>query len=159
MLTVERLKYRLTYEPSSGIFRWNNAPSGRKSGEIAGSRHRKGYCQIMIDGKPYLAHRLAWLYVHGRWPKDQIDHKNGVKDFNPITNLREVGNRANQQNQVRHRNGRLPGASFHKSVGRWIARYRTDGKLHHLGYFDTEQEAHEAYLSALEEHDAAQQNQ
>jgi len=114
----------------------------------------------MIDGKIYLAHRLAWLYVHGVMPKKNIDHINGVKTDNRIENLRDVAQSVNLQNLQRARknrkSSRLLGVS-HSNRGTCLARpYRArivvDGRELSLGTFATEQEAHQAYLAAKRIH-------
>jgi len=97
MLTQERLKERVTYDPDTGIFLWKKMPSRGKS-LIAGFIYPNGYIRIHIDGRKYLAHRLAWLYVYGSFPKNHIDHINRVRNDNRIANLRDVIRCMNQIN-------------------------------------------------------------
>ena len=84
MLTQERLKELLHYDEETGLFTRKTRVASRMKGTISGARHNKGYVQIMIDGDNYLAHRLAWFYVYGEWPKNQIDHINRIKTDNKI---------------------------------------------------------------------------
>jgi hypothetical protein len=145
-LTLDRLKDALTYAPETGSFTWRRW----RPGVVAGSLDRYGYRQIVLDGEIYLAHRLAWLYVHGCWPSEQIDHRNGLRDDNCIDNLREAACADNQQN-VSKRDGatsRLLGVTWHKHARKWHAKIQRGGRKVHIGYFATEEAAHEAYLQA-----------
>lgn len=78
MINQQQLKSRLHYDKESGVFRWRNVvgSSNRKPWDIAGTQHNKGYVSIQIGKKRYQAHRLAWLYEHGEFPRLDIDHKN-----------------------------------------------------------------------------------
>lgn len=152
MLTQNELKEQLNYNVETGIFTRKVSVSPRvKVGGVAGGLNEYGYILIQVNKKDYRAHRLAWLYVYGVWPKGQIDLINGVKTDNRIGNLRDVTNRQNQQNTYKHRNGKLVGATYHKHNKKWVSQIYINGKQINLGYFNTEQEAHEAYLKFLEE--------
>lgn len=98
MLTQAKLKELLEYDPISGVFRRKINIGGAKIGDIAGTDNGDGYMKIRVAGKSYKAHRLAWLYVMGRWPKNDIDHINGVRCDNRIINLREATRAENKQN-------------------------------------------------------------
>ena len=148
MLTQEEVKELLDYNPDTGVFTWKVSRGGQEAGSVAGRINLKGYRIIGISGKDYRAHRLAYLYMTGNWPKQQIDHKNGNRSDNRIDNLRDVSCRDNQNNCHTHRSGRLVGATWHKSNKKWQAQIVINGKHIGLGYFHTEQEAHEAYLTA-----------
>ena len=139
MITQVRLQELLSYDPETGIFRWKVDRNGNaKKGEVAGSIASDGYRAIRIDGRHYFAHRLAWFFVHGMWPADQIDHLNGRRADNRLANLREATNRENQQNLRRARSGSrsgLLGVSWHGQKGRWRAEIRYNGKpVDPLGY-------------------------
>lgn len=152
MLTQEFLKQHLSYNKDTGLFTWlkiNKYTKKIKIGDIAGSLDIDGYLRIGIFYKPYLAHRLAWLYVYGEWPKNQIDHINGIRNDNRIENLRDVSQRENCQNRLIHRNGKLVGSWFDKTKNKWQATIRINKKQINLGYYTTQQEAHEAYLKFL----------
>lgn len=103
LLPQNRLKEMLIYYPETGIFIWNERRRGRKFGQIAGNLNKvSGYVCIVIDGNNYLAHRLAWLYVHGDFPSGEqsfIDHINGKKGDNRIVNLRKASHKENHRNK------------------------------------------------------------
>ena len=142
MLTQNQLQQALVYDATTGVFTRATRSSNRIAvGDIAGSRDAKGYICICVGGKTYKAHRLAWLYVHGRWPQFEIDHINGIKCDNRIENLRDVDKSTNQQN-------RRATKGYSRDGSRWKAQIRAGNKWHHLGCFATEGEAHTAYLQA-----------
>jgi len=137
-LTQERLKELLDYDPETGVFTWLESRGSVTAGAVAGSRRKDGYRKIKINQKFYLEHRLAWLYVHGKFPLDQIDHINGVKDDNRLDNFREVDHRENQRNTKRHFDNAsgVTGVCWNKAAGKWHSRITSATKLENLGYFD-----------------------
>lgn len=150
-ITAQRLRELLHYDPETGVFTWRvRRGGGAVAGGICGSPNSGGYIQIKIDRVLRKAHRLAWLYVHGAWPKADIDHINGVRDDNRLTNLRDVPESTNAQNLLRARKDSgagLAGARKNRDSG-WAARIRVGGKERHLGIFATPEEAHAAYIEA-----------
>ena len=111
MLTQAELQYKLHYDQDTGIFTWINCGCNKFNGKIAGHSNNRGYLNIQFNSKLYLNHQLAWMYVYGYIPK-YIDHINGDKHDNRITNLREVTNQQNCLNRklnknehVHHKNG------------------------------------------------------
>ena len=88
-LTAERLRERLHYDAGTGVFTRRVGSGHARAGDMAGTIHSTGYVRISIDGGKYTAHHLAWLYVHGVWPSDQIEHINRKRSDNRIANLRE----------------------------------------------------------------------
>jgi len=138
MLTQAKLKEVLHYDPETGDFTWQVSTANCiKVGALAGSKDSYGYHKIAIKGKTYKAHRLAWLYTHGEFPEDAIDHINGVRDDNRIVNLRAVTIQENQRNQKKfvHNTSGTTGVHWHKRHGRWQARVFAGGKRIHLGSF------------------------
>lgn len=155
-LTAERLREVLAYDPESGLFTWSARTGGSATkGRAAGTVDERGYLRIGVDRRVYRAHRLVWLYVFGKWPSSEIDHIDGDKSNNRISNLRDVSRQVNQQN-LRHPHKRggsgALGVSKHASTGKWRARIWTNGKNKSLGLFDTKDLASDAYLSAKREH-------
>lgn len=135
-LTQERLKEFLHYDPETGLFKWMARTARNvKVGDAAGCLDRHGYIRISIKGRHYRSHRLAYLYMTGRFPK-QIDHINHDRADNRWINLREVNQAENNKNRPMQGNNKsgFIGVSFHKRQGRWQALIRVDGKLTHLGY-------------------------
>lgn len=150
-LCHNRLTEVLVYEPETGCFFWKTSGKGRKVGLQAGRVMRKGYRQICVDYKQYLEHRLAWFYIYKDWPKYQIDHINEVKTDNRIANLRDVlqtKNLLNQSKPQKNNTSGFRGVSFDDSNGKYRAQLMIYKKQHHLGYFDTAENAYQAYLLA-----------
>ena len=153
-LTSERLRELLSYDPETGDFRCVAKRPGLKFDRMDGRKKNQGYLLICVDRYAYSAHRLAWLYVHGKWPADQIDHINGVRDDNRIANLREAThtqNHQNRENSPKNVSGH-PGVSRHKMAGKWRAQISHFGKYRHLGVFDSIEDAVEARKAAKAEY-------
>lgn len=149
MLTQAQLKERLHYDPETGIFTWLIPKRNSvKTGSIAGTKDRYGYIQIQLQHKRYGAHRLAWLYVHGRFPDSQIDHINRVKADNKICNLREVTHQQNQFNRDVNKNNTSGYIGVTMKGKKYRARITVEGKRTYLGLFDTAEKAGQAYLAA-----------
>lgn len=151
ILTQQELKEFLHYDPETGIFTWKIFSNSRvKIGDTAGHLDKvKGYVRIKINGKSYLAHRLAWLYVTGAMPKVLIDHENGIKHDNWFNNLRQATYGQNLQNQNKPQRGNKSGylgVSFDKRRGKYAAQIKANGEQKFIGYFTTPKLAHEAYL-------------
>ena len=151
-LTQEQLQELLHYDHDTGIFTNLKSRGAVKIGSVAaGYKNPNGYIYIAIDYKRYLAHRLAWLYVHGNFPVNQIDHINEVKDDNRIVNLRLATDLENKHNQSSPRTNNTSGylgVGWYKPYGKWQALIQVNGRRKHLGCFDTAEEASEAYLTA-----------
>jgi hypothetical protein len=151
VLSLDRLKEVLIYAPETGEFKWRVKPRQRACSEIAGSRNPSGYIQICVDQQVYKAHRLAWFYVYGVWPTTpHLDHINGDRSDNRISNLREADfsqNQANSKVRATNKIG-LKGVSFHPLSGLWTARVVKGGKSAYCAYFKTPEEAHAAYKAA-----------
>lgn len=154
-LSAERLRELLSYDTETGEFRWRVSVGRAKAGDLAGYDHGTGYRAASVDGRLYRLHRLAWLYVTGEWPPEHIDHVNGVRSDNRWGNLRSASNSQNMQNQriapSSNKSSGLLGATWDKKAGRWKSLIMIRRKNIHLGYFDTPEEAHAAYLKAKAE--------
>lgn len=156
-LTAQKLHELLHYDPQTGAFTWAKGRPGCGNGKSAGSFDRSdGYWRIRCDGTTYKAHRLAWLYMTGEWPLQQVDHMDGNRANNRFANLRQVSHSANQQNQrgapVSNKSCGLLGVTLHKPTGKWYSQIRFDGKRKHLGSFATAELAHAAYCEAKRVH-------
>ena len=152
-ISADRLRELLSYDAESGVFRWLVNRKKVRAGDIAGAYKRCGYSQICVDQKQYSSHRIAWLYVYGVMPVWQIDHIDGCRDNNRISNLRQCTQSENMQNQAIHINstsGRV-GVSWHKPGHKWSASIRVSGKRRHLGLFASIDDAASAYVKAKAE--------
>ena len=149
--SIDYLRSRLDYDPDTGIFTWRNGP---RAGKPAGSVKRKGkdHCRagqphnvkISVESSPYLAHRLAWAFVHGAWPEHVIDHISGDVTDNPISNLRDVPQRVNLQNSRRHKDNQtgVTGVQYYPLWGNkpWVAKICVNYKIEQK-YFSSKRAA------------------
>lgn len=152
-MTIEDARRYFDYDQSTGIMRWKEKLSKYsriKPGDIVGYKNSQGYLQLGFAGKTYKVHRTAWMVFYGEVP-EVIDHINGNKTDNRISNLRSVDNRTNNQNKIHNRNGKLLGCHFRKDRNLWRAEIRINGENIRLGHYTTEREAHEAYKKAHRE--------
>lgn len=144
VLSHDRLVSLLDYDADSGFFFWRQSLSNRGVvGEIAGCIAPTRYRLIGIDGNLYYAHRLAWFYVHKRWPPEHIDHINLNPDDNRIANLREATPAENGANKLALRGKK--GVHFCRARNKWQASIKVRGDRKYLGRFETEEEAAMAY--------------
>jgi hypothetical protein len=150
-LTQARLYEVLSYDKKTGIFRWVSTRRGQrpKVGDVAGTTGVSGYCYIGVDRFTYAAHRLAWLYVTGDWPKHDIDHRNRHRSDNRWSNLREATPGQQRQNQSLGSNNKTGflGVRKHR-CGKFEANIAVNGKHRYLGLFTTAEKASAAYLKA-----------
>lgn len=160
---VELIKSLIEYKSESGEFFWKKRPHIRSAvmpGDRAGTTTNTGYIMIRIKRRGYLAHRIAWAISTGKVPEQLIDHINGVRSDNRIGNLRLVTVSQNTQNQraatSRNKTSRLLGVSYFKKANKFRATININGKNKHLGCFDTEDLAHEAYMKAKKVHHISQ---
>lgn len=136
------LKELLDYNPETGVFSWAKDIGYKlKKGQKAGSLSC-GYVRIKLFKKSYMAHRLAFLYMTGKWPDKEVDHINQIRDDNRWTNLREVTRTENLRNRVFScsESGKT-GVYWDKKGGKWRAQIRIDGKNKYLGSFTDLKEA------------------
>jgi hypothetical protein len=145
-VTQEQLKTLLDYDPRTGVFRWREGRSNIAEGDVAGCKRKDGYILIGIDGIVYLAHRLAWLYMQGKWPPRGIDHRNTDKGDNRWRNLRLAT--TSQNNCNARARGKIPFKGVSRKRNKFKASIWINKKHHWLGCFDTPEEAHVAYCLA-----------
>lgn len=143
MVTQERLKELFVYDKNTGLFHRKSGRGGKPKGSIAGTDKGNGYIQINVDKRLYLAHRLAWLYMYGEFPKEQLDHVNHERNDNRIANLREVTHQENGCNQkLRCTNtSGVMGVSWDKVRNKWAVAIKAKSKLIHLGRYKTKSRA------------------
>ena len=147
LLTADRLRALLHYEPLTGVFTRRIARGNSRAGAVVGSIDVRGYRIIAVDKRDYRAHRLAFLYMTGKWPEGDVDHRFGVHDDNRWSEIRDVSHSVNGENQRGPRanttSGYLGVAS--RANGMFTAQIRVRGT--HV-YFSDPATAHEAYLAA-----------
>lgn len=147
-LTAQRLRELLYYDPETGAFTWRSPRKGVNIHKPAGCFPKGTYACMRVDKRTYRIHRLVWLYVHGTWPADQIDHINGIKHDNRIENLRESMDASNRQNiRVPQSNNKSGFLGVRKQGAKWAAAVTIDRRPIHLGMFNTPEEAHQAYIA------------
>jgi len=153
-LTQARLMEVVAYSQETGAFVRLCPSSNAPTGPVLPLPSKNGYLRMRVDGKLYYLHRLAWLYVHGEWPSNLADHKDGDKTNNRIDNIRNATHAQNLQNIAAKGRGAsgLRGAYLDKASGRWQARIMRNYKTISLGYFDTPELAHAAYLEGKRVH-------
>ena len=140
-LSHEKLKEYLTYSPTTGDFLWNVSRGKCKKGDVAGCLNGRGYTLICLDGKIYLAHRLAFYYMSGQWPVEFIDHIDRDVTNNKYSNLREASQEQNQHNRTVEK-------GYHKHGPSWRVKICVNKIRKVIGVFKTEAEARTAYLEA-----------
>ena len=151
-LTAARLRELFDYNPETGILvrKANSRRTDLIGKPVLGKPMVDGHLQVAVDGKRYLAHRLAWLHFYGRWPDAVIDHINGNPADNRIANLRDVSQAVNSQNRNGAQSNNKVGAlGVNKIPSGYRARIKPRGaKAINLGVFRTLEEAQEAYRYA-----------
>jgi hypothetical protein len=152
-VTADMIRSALDYDPDTGVFRWKRRRRGIIVGSVSGCINLGGYRVIVFQQKAFYAHRLAWLYVHGEWPTDQVDHINGDRLDNRIANLREAGYSINAQN----RRSPTPGSKIallgvSMSRGLYRAQIWFNGTNRFIGRFPTAEAAYAAYVEAKRIH-------
>ncbi|MCH7936635.1 MAG: HNH endonuclease [Proteobacteria bacterium] len=158
MITQTELRKLLDYFPETGIFRWrfrkNARPqwNGRYAGTKAGCQIAGGYIKIVIDNQAYYAHRLAWLYLQGKWPEAGIDHRDGNPSNNKFDNLRPATQVENMHNTPAQKNNTsgFKGVTWHRQRRKWAAQAYIEGKHIHIGLFESKEDAARAYNQAIE---------
>ena len=145
MLTLERLREVLSYDPDTGLLTWRQTLSRRAvAGKVAGSLDNNGYIVVRIDRRIYKSHRLAWLLMMGAWPRATIDHINGAPADNRWENLREATYSQNNANRPKAKKSREGLKGVYPNGRKWVAHFRNK----YIGTFDTPEEASAAYVSA-----------
>lgn len=153
-VAIDVLKEWLSYDPDSGILRWNK----RRArcvwvGDPAGSLTSFGYLRVSIDGRRYACHRIAWAMTYGCWPQGDLDHINGNRSDNRIVNLRQATRAQNCQNRKRcslNTSG-VKGVSWWTRQKKWRAHIRANGRPHLLGAYSCFGRAIKAYREAARE--------
>jgi hypothetical protein len=152
---IDELRNRISYNPDTGHLTWLKPRSNRvKPGATAGRINDQGYVTVCVASRFYRGHRLAFALHFGLWPGGLIDHINGDRSDNRISNLRECSNAENLHNTGKKSSNKsgFKGAYFDKASRRWCASIKAFGKKIYLGRFDSKEEAAEAYAKASKVH-------
>lgn len=155
MITQKELKELLRYNPDTGVFTWiNNMNQKAMSGDVAGHIESNGYSRVMVNQKRYMTHRLAWFYMTGKWPKNEIDHIDHNPSNNAFFNLREATPSANKRNKSKSKNNTsgVTGVYWAKLQSKWFAQIKLNNKSTCFGYFTDKFEAICARKSAENKH-------
>jgi hypothetical protein len=149
VLTAERVREALDYDPETGVFRSKSTYRRSQTGKVVGASRTGGWISLNIDKKAHRAHRVAWLYVYGYMPP-YIDHKDGNPANNRLSNLRVATKQENARNRRATSKCGLKGVSLdsRKTKAKWRARIKVDDKQIGLGYFETKEAAAAAYAVA-----------
>jgi hypothetical protein len=147
MLTASFVRSRLAYDSATGLLKWlprvvrcpqDKAWNSRRVGTIAGARNGDGYVEVFLDTRSYKAHHLAWLIEYGQ-DVPMIDHINGDRSDNRISNLRAATPKQNSWNRKRPRTNTsgVKGVRFNPLIGKWVASIGAHGQRFHLGVFES----------------------
>lgn len=162
-LPVSEVRRLLDYDPETGTFTWRSRPrsdfqrdqdwarwNNKHAGRPAFTVKEGGYLTGRLVGRMRKAHRVAWAYVHGDWPRYEIDHVNRDKADNRISNLRDVSRSANLQNMPKPKNNTsgVVGVYLRKDSGMWRAVISVSGTLINLGHFISREDATAARKAA-----------
>ena len=158
MITQDYVRERFDYDSETGVLTWlpikETRPhdiqwNKRFSGKVAGGPDTYGHLQVRLDGPLVLVHRIIWLWMTGEFPKEHIDHINGIAVDNRWSNLRECTHAENHQNRKQQKSvSGYRGVYWHKGTQKWQAQIRVNNKLFSLGYFNDPRDASKAYLAA-----------
>ena len=155
-ITAEYVRSRINYDPDTGVLRWKSKIERNRIDRMWNTRfagleitHRNssGHIQFGLDGKNYLAHRIAWLIVHGEWVP-LVDHENRIRDDNRLSNLRAATRSQNNSNTRHYSNNTIGFRGVWRNGNRWAATIRYNHKQKYLGNYETPEKAAQAYDAA-----------
>ena len=154
-LTKNLLDRLFIYDPKTGLVTRKVRTSNNVNiGDVVGSAHNMGYLTVQINKKVYLLHRIIWFMVYGKFPENDIDHINGDRSDNRLSNLRDVCHKENLKNKRRQKNNKsgVVGVGWYNKLGKWKACIMVDGRTIHLGYFYKKSKAIKARKDAEKEY-------
>lgn len=152
-LSLKDFKEHLEYDRKNGVFYRKKSNNQNKVGDIVGNKRKNGYVIAKIKGHNILVHRLVWLFEHGEWPNELLDHIDGDKSNNKINNLRPATYTQNKLNSKTSKNNKigLKGVQLHQKSGKYRARIFHNKRHVSLGLYNTPEEAHAAYVAKAKE--------
>ncbi|ULR87412.1 HNH endonuclease [Comamonas sp. B21-038] len=156
MIDLDKLRAVIAYDPDTGHLTWTRNAPAKVAGRQAGCLTNCGYRYVQVNKVGYYAHRLAFILMTGREPPEMVDHINLNRDDNRWSNLRLCSGSENQQNiqkaRLSNKSSGVLGVYWSKTKKKWRSQIRIDGRIRHLGYFDSIDESHIAYVNAKREH-------
>lgn len=157
LLSQEYLKSILDYNPISGLFVWRSRVNDKRfnanfAGKVAGVLTKQGYIEIKISDKIYRSHRLAFLFITGEHPIDEIDHRDGNKSNNRFDNLRQANKIQNGQNRRKYKNNTSGYKGIRKNGTKWAATIKINKIDKFLGNFNCPTAAHFSYCKAAKKY-------
>lgn len=152
--SAETIRSLFDYDPLTGILTRRRRSGNRIAGTKIASANRNGYIIVGIDGVSYYAHRIIWKWICGSDPPLDLDHRDNVRSNNRIENLRTANPTQQTWNALRYASNRCghKGVHFNKQKSKWAAVIRVHRKQRWLGFFDTPEEAHTAYVAEAKRH-------
>lgn len=171
-INAEIARELLDYDPENGTFTWlprkrewfssdrswkswNGKHPGKRAGYVrTDARWGYQYREVRLMWANYKEHRLAWLWMTGEWPTDEIDHKNQDATDNRWKNLREATHQDNMRNLSLAKNNTsgYVGVSWSRRENKWVAYARISGKRKYLGVYDDAKEAASLVRAFYDEH-------
>jgi hypothetical protein len=150
-INISHLRNSFTYFPETGEL------VRSKNNKLMNSLDVYGYIQVYYSKKMYKAHRLIWAITYGEMPQGQIDHINGIRSDNKISNLRVVTQQQNSFNKTKKSKSNQSGyrgVCWNKRANKWQSSISVNGKNIYLGVFTSIESARQAYLEAKKIHHA-----
>lgn len=149
-MEVSRLRELVSYDAETGAILWLVNRRNVRPGDVAGTITAYGYRRVNLLGKLCMAHRIGWALHHGAWPKGEIDHIDGNRLNNRISNLRLATHAQNARNSKAraHNSSGLKGVKANQRTGTFGARITVNGSVKWLGSYPTAEQAHAAYVKA-----------
>ena len=155
LIKADDARKYLDYDPATGVMRWKIWPrTGRPSGREVLTTNAQGYRVVVLMGRQYRVHRVAWLMMYGKWPPELLDHVNGNRTDNRLVNLREATRAENNRNRGMSGNNTsgFKGVTYNKDRNKWQAKIWRNNKAIHLGRYPSAQGAFAAYCKASREY-------
>lgn len=152
-ISLDRIRELISYDPESGDFTWLVTTGKKVKGDKAGGVSEHGYCRVKLAGTKYMAHRLAWAFIYGVFPENEIDHINGIRSDNRKVNLREANRSTNIQNlNSSRKDNKLGVLGVHQIGVKFISQLQVMGVKVHYARHNTLEEAELAYKEAKDKY-------
>lgn len=153
--SINELRSLLIYDGETGVLTWSeNAHPGKKgwrAGKLYASSNGRQYRRVIINGRQFMEHQVAFALARGEWSSSVVDHINGIGTDNRLSNLREATTSENNRNS-RIRSDNSTGFKGVSRQGRRFRAYIKSGdRQRNLGVYDTPEAAHAAYVAAANE--------